>query len=77
MPKTIDNDLSASQVTFGFDTAPHTVCHAIDKIHAAAASHHRVMVVEVMPRDCGCIALEAGFADCAECETRMRRRPDN
>ena len=62
VPKTIDNDLSATQVTFGFDTALHTVCDAIDKIHTTAASHHRVMVVEVMGRDCGWIALEAGLA---------------
>jgi ATP-dependent phosphofructokinase / diphosphate-dependent phosphofructokinase len=62
VPKTIDNDLSATQVTFGFDTALHTVTDAIDKIHTTAASHHRVMVVEVMGRDCGWIALEAGLA---------------
>ena len=62
VPKTIDNDLSATQVTFGFDTALHTVTDAIDKIHTTAASHHRVMVVEVMGRDCGWIALEAGMA---------------
>ena len=62
VPKTIDNDLSATQVTFGFDTALHTVCDAIDRIHTTAASHHRVMVVEVMGRDCGWIALEAGLA---------------
>jgi phosphofructokinase-like protein len=62
VPKTIDNDLSATQVTFGFDTALHTVTDAIDKIHTTAASHHRVMVVEVMGRDCGWIAIEAGIA---------------
>src|ERR1700738_271087 len=62
VPKTIDNDLSRTEVTFGFDTALHTVCDAIDKIHTTAASHHRVMVVEVMGRDCGWIALEAGIA---------------
>src|SRR3982074_50805 len=61
VPKTIDNDLSATDVTFGFDTALHTVTDAIDKIHTTAASHHRVMVVEVMGRDCGWIALEAGI----------------
>jgi len=48
VPKTIDNDLSATEWTFGFDTALHTVTDAIDKIHTTAASHHRVMVVEVM-----------------------------
>src|SRR6202045_4802963 len=62
VPKTIDNDLSATEVTFGFDTALHTVTDAIDKIQTTAASHHRVMVVEVMGRDCGWIALEAGIA---------------
>jgi phosphofructokinase-like protein len=62
VPKTIDNDLSATEVTFGFDTALHTVTDAIDKIHTTAASHHRVMVVEVMGRDCGWIAIAAGIA---------------
>ncbi len=62
VPKTIDNDLSATEITFGFDTALHTVSDAIDKIHTTAASHHRVMVVEVMGRDCGWIALEAGIS---------------
>jgi ATP-dependent phosphofructokinase / diphosphate-dependent phosphofructokinase len=62
VPKTIDNDLCATEVTFGFDTALHTVSDAIDKIHTTAASHHRVIVVEVMGRDSGWIALEAGIA---------------
>ena len=62
VPKTIDNDLSATEVTFGFDTALHTVSDAIDKIHTTASSHHRVMVVEVMGRDCGWIALAGGIA---------------
>src|SRR5271167_701350 len=62
VPKTIDNDLSATDFTFGFDTALHTVSEAIDKIHTTAASHHRVMVVEVMGRDCGWIALAGGIA---------------
>ena len=62
VPKTIDNDLSATEVTFGFDTALHTATDAVDKIHTTAASHHRVMVVEVMGRDAGWIALEAGIA---------------
>jgi 6-phosphofructokinase 1 len=62
VPKTIDNDLSATEVTFGFDTALHTVTDAIDKIHTTASSHHRVMVVEVMGRDCGWIALAGGIA---------------
>ena len=62
VPKTIDNDLSATELTFGFDTALHTVADAIDKLHTTASSHHRVMVVEVMGRDCGWIALAGGIA---------------
>jgi len=62
VPKTIDNDLSATDVTFGFDTALQTATDAIDKIHTTAESHHRVMAVEVMGRDAGWIALEAGIA---------------
>jgi len=62
VPKTIDNDLSATELTFGFDTALHTVSDALDKIHTTAASHHRVMVVEVMGRDCGWIALAGGIS---------------
>ncbi len=62
VPKTIDNDLSATEVTFGFDTALHTVTEAIDKLHTTAESHHRIMVVEVMGRDAGWIALESGLA---------------
>jgi len=62
VPKTIDNDLSATEITFGFDTALHTATDAIDKIHTTAESHHRVMVIEVMGRDAGWIALEAGIA---------------
>lgn len=62
VPKTIDNDLCATDVTFGFDTALHTATDAIDKIHTTAESHHRVMAVEIMRRDAGWIALEAGIA---------------
>jgi len=62
VPKTIDNDLSATEITFGFDTALHTATDAIDKLHTTAESHHRVMVVEVIGRDAGWIALEAGIA---------------
>ena len=62
VPKTIDNDLSATEITFGFDTALHTCTDAIDKIHTTAESHHRIMVVEVMGRDAGWIAIEAGLA---------------
>jgi ATP-dependent phosphofructokinase / diphosphate-dependent phosphofructokinase len=66
VPKTIDNDLSATDVTFGFDTALHTATGAIDKIHTTAESHGRVMIIEVMGRDAGWIALEAGVAGGAD-----------
>jgi len=62
VPKTIDNDLSATEVTFGFDTALHVATDAIDRLHTTAESHHRVMVIEVMGRDAGWIALHAGLA---------------
>ncbi len=62
IPKTIDNDLPATDLTFGFDSAVTTATEAIDKIHTTAESHHRVMVVEVMGRDAGWIALQAGMA---------------
>lgn len=62
VPKTIDNDLLATEVTFGFDSAVNTAMDAIDKIWTTAESHHRVMVVEVMGREAGWIALEAGMA---------------
>jgi len=62
VPKTIDNDLLSTDVTFGFDTALHVATDAIDRLHTTAESHHRVMVVEVMGRDAGWIALHAGIA---------------
>lgn len=62
VPKTIDNDLVGTDVTFGFATAVDTATQAIDKIHTTAASHHRAMVVEVMGRNAGWIALHAGIA---------------
>lgn len=62
VPKTIDNDLSATDVTFGFDTAVQTATEAIDRLHTTAESHDRVMVVEVMGRHAGWIALHAGMA---------------
>jgi len=62
IPKTIDNDLWGTDVTFGFDTALQTAMEAIDKLQTTAESHHRVMVVEVMGRYAGWIALEAGLA---------------
>jgi 6-phosphofructokinase 1 len=62
VPKTIDNDLSATDVTFGFDSAIHVATDAIDRVHTTAESHHRVMIVELMGRDAGWIALHAGLA---------------
>jgi 6-phosphofructokinase 1 len=66
VPKTIDNDLMATEVTFGFHTALVTATDAIDKIHATAESHERVMLVEVMGRYSGWIALYAGLAGGAD-----------
>jgi len=62
VPKTIDNDLSETDLTFGFDSAVHVATDAIDRLHTTAQSHHRVMVVEVMGRYAGWIALHAGIA---------------
>jgi 6-phosphofructokinase 1 len=62
VPKTIDNDLSATELTFGFDTAVQICVDAIDRLHTTAESHDRVMVVEVMGRHAGHIALWAGIA---------------
>jgi len=66
IPKTIDNDISGTDVTFGFDTARVTATEAIDKLHTTAESHHRVMVVETMGRNAGWIALESGIAGGAD-----------
>jgi len=66
VPKTIDNDLSATDQTFGFDTAVETATEAIDKLQTTAESHHRIMFVEVMGRDAGWIALHAGIAGGAD-----------
>ena len=65
-PKTIDNDLNCTDVTFGFDTAINIVTEAIDRLHTTAESHHRIMVVEVMGRYAGWIALESGIAGGAD-----------
>ena len=62
VPKTIDNDLSATDYTFGFDTAVNIASEAIDRLHTTAESHHRVLVVEVMGRHAGWIALHAGIS---------------
>ena len=61
VPKTIDNHLDATEVTFGFDTALVIATEAIDRLHTTAESHHRVMLIEVMGRDAGWIALHAGI----------------
>jgi 6-phosphofructokinase 1 len=62
VPKTIDNDLNATDYTFGFDTAVNIAMEAIDRLHTTAESHHRCLVVEVMGRHAGWIALHAGMA---------------
>jgi len=66
VPKTIDNDLSYTEQTFGFATAVDTATEAIDKLHSTAESHHRVMILEVMGRNAGWIALHAGMAGGAD-----------
>ena len=66
VPKTIDNDVHGTIATFGFDTAVATATDAIDKVHSTAESHERVMVVEVMGRHAGFIALNAGIAGSAD-----------
>jgi 6-phosphofructokinase 1 len=66
VPKTIDNDLSGTDYTFGFDTAINVATEAIDRLHSTAESHNRVMVVEVMGRHTGWIAVEAGMAGGAD-----------
>ena len=62
VPKTIDNDLVGTEQTFGHDTAVYVAVEAIDRLHTTAASHHRAMVVEVMGRYAGWLALRAGLA---------------
>ena len=66
VPKTIDNDLSATELTFGFDTALQVATDAIDRLHTTAESHHRNLVVEVMGRHAGWIALHSGVAGGAD-----------
>jgi 6-phosphofructokinase 1 len=66
VPKTIDNDLAVTEVTFGFQTAVQTATEAIDKLHSTAESHERVFVLEVMGRSAGWIALESGMAGTAD-----------
>lgn len=88
VPKTIDNDLNETEYTFGFDTAVNIAMEAIDRLHTTADSHHRVLVVEIMGRHAGWIALHSGIAGGADavlipelpidinevCETIKRRR---
>ncbi len=66
VPKTIDNDLGVTDVTFGYNSAVSCATEALDKLHTTAESHHRILVLEVMGRDCGWIALEAGIAGGAD-----------
>ena len=66
VPKTIDNDIWGTDITFGFDSALQTATEAIDKIHTTAMSHHRVMVVEIMGRYAGWLALRSGLAGGAD-----------
>ncbi|MCM8791752.1 MAG: 6-phosphofructokinase [Candidatus Omnitrophica bacterium] len=66
VPKTIDNDLSCTDYTFGFDTAINIATECIDRLHTTAESHHRIIVVEVMGRHAGWIATEAGIAGGAD-----------
>ncbi|HEY9227560.1 MAG TPA: ATP-dependent 6-phosphofructokinase [Gemmatimonadaceae bacterium] len=66
VPKTIDNDVSGTITTFGFDTAVNTALEAIDRLHTTAESHDRVIVMEVMGRDSGFIALHSGLAGTAD-----------
>ncbi len=87
VPKTIDNDLMHTHLTFGFTTAVETATECLDRIHSTASSHHRVMVVELMGRNAGWLALHAGLASGADvilipeipyniesvCETCIRR----
>lgn len=66
VPKTIDNDVGGTDVTFGFDTAVSVATEALDRLHSTAEAHHRVMVLELMGRDAGFIALHAGLAGGAD-----------
>ncbi|MGB1377580.1 MAG: 6-phosphofructokinase, partial [Miltoncostaeaceae bacterium] len=76
VPKTIDNDLSGTDVTFGFDTAVQIATDAIDRLHTTAESHDRVMVVEVMGRHAGWIALYSGLAGGADYILIPEQPPD-
>jgi len=66
VPKTIDNDIGGTEISFGFDTALNTAMDALDRLHTTAEAHHRVMVLELMGRDAGFITLNAGLAGGAD-----------
>lgn len=66
VPKTIDNDLGSTDITFGFNTAIDIATEALDRLHTTAESHHRIMILEVMGRNAGWIALESGIAGSAD-----------
>lgn len=66
VPKTIDNDLASTDITFGFNTAVGIATEALDRLHTTAESHHRIMILEVMGRNAGWIALESGIAGSAD-----------
>ena len=66
VPKTIDNDLGSTDITFGFNTAIDIATEALDRLHTTAESHHRIMILEVMGRNAGFIALESGIAGSAD-----------
>lgn len=66
VPKTIDNDLAATEFTFGFNSALDVATEALDRLHTTAESHHRIMILEVMGRNAGWIALESGIAGSAD-----------
>ncbi|MCZ2126827.1 MAG: ATP-dependent 6-phosphofructokinase [Anaerolineales bacterium] len=66
VPKTIDNDIGGTEITFGFDTALNIATEALDRLHTTAESHHRVIAIELMGRDAGFIALNAGISGGAD-----------
>lgn len=66
VPKTIDNDIGGTEISFGFDTALNTAMEALDRLHTTAEAHHRVMVLELMGRDAGFITLNAGLSGGAD-----------
>ena len=83
VPKTMDNDIAETDYCIGFDSAVTTVTDALDKLHTTAMSHHRALVVEVMGRDAGWVAVYGGLAGGADyiltpevpCKHRRRQRP--